>query len=274
MINKTEIPKIKVGRFLKYDLTGLKFGHLTALREMRGRDDYNRIRWVCQCACTKKVKVPTAYLLNGHSESCGCAGVNNLTGKRFGKLTVLSLSKTRDLREGQRVWNCLCDCGNKTRVITSSLKNGNTKSCGCLKINNLCGENNYQAQRNIQKYGVWFSSKEEWYARACKIMDRVRKFNIPTDFSSTMELAMYLKEIEPKKCPVFGKPLVKGDGTTHSWSPSADRINPDKGYTRGNIQVISMLANVMKQHATKRQLIRFATWVLESYGYKVMKEKK
>jgi len=272
VIDKTEIPKIKVGRFLKYDLTGLKFGHLTALREMRGRDDYNRIRWVCKCACEKEVKVPTAFLLNGHSESCGCAGVNNLTGKRFGQLTVMGLSSVR-ADTPVRLWNCLCDCGNKIRVKTSSLKNGNTKSCGCLKINNLCGENNYQAQRNIQKYGVWFSSKEEWYARACKIMERIRKFNIPTDFETPVELAMYLKELEPPKCPVFGKPLVKGDGATHSWSPSADRINPDKGYTRGNIQVISMLANTMKQHATKAQLIKFAMWILKQYGYTVTKQK-
>ncbi len=52
----------------------------------------------------------------------------DLTGKRFGRLTVISRSD----RPGHKVcWNCLCDCGNTSVVEGSSLKNGRIKSCGC-----------------------------------------------------------------------------------------------------------------------------------------------
>lgn len=53
----------------------------------------------------------------------------DLTGKRFGKLTVLS----RTQNQGHFVaWLCRCDCGNILAVRGQSLKSGNTKSCGCI----------------------------------------------------------------------------------------------------------------------------------------------
>ncbi len=54
----------------------------------------------------------------------------DLTGKRFGKLTVTNREGTNTHR--QALWKCACSCGNETIVSTSTLKSGNTKSCGCL----------------------------------------------------------------------------------------------------------------------------------------------
>ena len=56
----------------------------------------------------------------------------DLTGQRFGRLTVLSDTGKR--KRSSVVWLCQCDCGNTTEVITYSLTCGNTKSCGCLHI--------------------------------------------------------------------------------------------------------------------------------------------
>lgn len=188
--------------------------------------------------------------------------IKDLVGKRYGRLVVTGLSRKRS-PNNCILWNCVCDCGKKTRVRTASLGNGNTKSCGCLKVNNLRGENNYQARRMLEKYGYWISSSEDWYVRACQMWGRIRREKIKTDFESAAEIAIYLKEITPKKCPVFGMPLSTGRGKTHKWSPSADRIHPDKGYTKGNIQVISQFANIMKQNATPKELKQFAKWILQ-----------
>lgn len=185
----------------------------------------------------------------------------DLTGRRYTRLTVTGLSRLRS-SSGTILWNCLCDCGNKVRVRSASLNNGNTKSCGCLKINNLKGINNYQAQRMLKDYGVWISSRDPFYVRATQMWGRIREYRIPTDFDSIVDIAAFLKQITPKKCPVFKVPLTTGKQTTHKWSPSADRIDPTKGYTRDNIQVISQFANVMKQNATGRELKQFARWVL------------
>ena len=53
----------------------------------------------------------------------------DLTEKKYGKLTVLSLSEKR--YRNSLVWKCQCECGNIIYVPASSLKNGGTKSCGC-----------------------------------------------------------------------------------------------------------------------------------------------
>ena len=57
--------------------------------------------------------------------------MRNLTGQRFGRLTVIE--KTDKRLCGQVVWRCHCDCGNVCEVITNSLTAGKTKSCGCLQ---------------------------------------------------------------------------------------------------------------------------------------------
>lgn len=59
----------------------------------------------------------------------------DLTGQKFGRLTVLGRCQDHILPCGAKLtkWSCICDCGNSVDVIGSSLKRGATQSCGCLK---------------------------------------------------------------------------------------------------------------------------------------------
>ena len=56
----------------------------------------------------------------------------DLTGARFGELTVLSLSD-QTLENGSRLWLCRCSCGRDTYVASFSLLHGHYKSCGCKR---------------------------------------------------------------------------------------------------------------------------------------------
>jgi hypothetical protein len=63
----------------------------------------------------------------------------------------------------------------------------------------------------------------------------------------------------PDYCPVFGFKFVKGNtkGTKHggnSKSPSVDRIIPSKGYVKGNVVVVSLKANTIKETASLSQM--------------------
>ncbi len=54
----------------------------------------------------------------------------DLSGKVFSRLTVLSLA-------GSNLWECLCECGERRIVRTSTLRAGHSKSCGCLRIDTV-----------------------------------------------------------------------------------------------------------------------------------------
>ena len=76
----------------------------------------------------------------------------DLTGQRFGKLTVV-----RPVRCANKIhWECQCDCGNTTRSHGSSLRQGAAKSCGCSRKTAEFREN---AGRRWTKHG-YFGTKE------------------------------------------------------------------------------------------------------------------
>ena len=87
--------------------------------------------------------------------------------------------------------------------------------------------------------------------RISEIKSKCVKKMVPFDL--TVE---YLISIYPKdgKCPIFETSFVVGDKTRVN-NPSIDRIIPSKGYTKGNIRIISNRANILKRDATLEELI-------------------
>ena len=62
----------------------------------------------------------------------------DISGQKFGRLTAIK--PTEERRNGSVYWLCVCDCGNEVIVSGANLRQGNTKSCGCLK-KELASEN-------------------------------------------------------------------------------------------------------------------------------------
>lgn len=80
--------------------------------------------------------------------------------------------------------------------------------------------------------------------------------------ASLQELPFDLEEedvIIPDVCPYLKVPFVKGT----LYAPSIDKIIPELGYVKGNIEVISRKANMMKLNATPEELLEFAYEILE-----------
>lgn len=78
-------------------------------------------------------------------------------------------------------------------------------------------------------------------------------------FDITLE---YIYNLPAEVCPVFGTAFdFIGNGRICPESPSLDRIHPAKGYVVGNVVVISMKANTIKQNATFEEIQKVATWL-------------
>lgn len=117
------------------DLTGKKFGKLTALQRLPNQG--RRTIWECKCECGNIVSVRTENLRSGHTTSCGCKTREpskrfiDLTGLQFGEWTVLA----KAARESY--WKCRCSCGVEREVYAPSLKKGVSLSCGHLSKNQI-----------------------------------------------------------------------------------------------------------------------------------------
>jgi len=116
------------------DLTGQRFGRLTAIKPTNKRSG-GMVVWQCSCDCGEMTFVAIGNLSNGNVQSCGCLRrekmSKDLTGKQFGRLTVLQKTTRRD-SSSHIVWKCKCHCGKICYVGSSVLLSKKTQSCGCL----------------------------------------------------------------------------------------------------------------------------------------------
>lgn len=121
----------------RIDLSGQRFGRLLVLHEAEhhvGRSGDRRRQWLCRCDCGNEITVLQNSLQKGATTSCGCLQRvykdTDLTGRRFGKLTVESPVDMSPL-SGKKSWRCRCDCGNVKEYTTTILMSGRVCSCGC-----------------------------------------------------------------------------------------------------------------------------------------------
>lgn len=78
----------------------------------------------------------------------------DLTGKKINKITVLSVHSKNKI--GKTLWNCICECGVIKIINGEYIKNGDAKSCGCLKKEK-------RGVRNISEFRIWCKMR----ARCC-----------------------------------------------------------------------------------------------------------
>jgi hypothetical protein len=88
--------------------------------------------------------------------------IKDISGQRFGRLVAI---KSMGYRSSSHnfIWECLCDCGNKTIVIKSHLFSNHTKSCGCLQKEQCKKGNTKHGLYNSRFYSIYRDIK-----RRCK----------------------------------------------------------------------------------------------------------
>lgn len=109
----------------------------------------------------------------------------NEIGNRYGRLVVKKRIGKNKWR--QITWECLCDCGVKVVVCGSDLRNGHTKSCGCLQQERARENNTTHGFCGIKEYKTWWNmrlrctdenniSYQYYGGRGIKVCKRWQKF--------------------------------------------------------------------------------------------------
>ncbi len=133
------LQKEKIAQVKRKNLIGQRFGRLTVTSPAFSKDQ--TWYWNCKCDCGNFTTVRGVDLSSGRTQSCGCFRSEQLhkkhlqsnvnIGKKYNHLTVLEYVGV-DKRH-QALYKCQCDCGNIKIIRGAKIKNGEIKSCGCIK---------------------------------------------------------------------------------------------------------------------------------------------
>lgn len=87
----------------------------------------------------------------------------DLTGQRFGQITVVERTQNHICAGGQHktAWICLCDCGNTFVATSGNLRNGHHTSCGCLVADRMSaiGKQKKHGESQTRLYRIWAGMK-------------------------------------------------------------------------------------------------------------------
>jgi hypothetical protein len=157
---------------------GTRFGYLIIL-SFAGIGKKQHAEWRCLCDCGKETIVPGYALRRGSTQSCGhtftTAGTRSvnfkdLTGKVFGRWTVLDKYEIRKSKAGKKrtCWLCRCECGREKFVISGQLTFGSTTQCKNCAMRDEYGAsarktvlNGYKKEAEERGYS-WLLSDEQF----------------------------------------------------------------------------------------------------------------
>lgn len=178
----------------------------------------------------------------------------DLTGMRFGKLTVVGDDEHRRTDRGQILWKCKCDCGNYTYGITYKLKNGFKTSCGCNAKNYFKPKQKTDIERKhtaISRIIGRYKSKAKTRNIEWNINEKL--------FISTIEKACYY-------CGIESSMQLNINGFIYRYN-GIDRIDSSKDYISDNIVPCCKNCNMAKSDLRQSEFYDWVKRISENFTY-------
>jgi hypothetical protein len=172
--------------------------------------------------------------------------IKKMVGEVFGNLTVIEYGGREKRKWGYvHFWKCKCLCGNELLVMGTSLRYGNTKSCGCLnkKKQEESAKNRYLftyrkgAERKGRNFELTYEEFFELAFKRCHYCGRVPKRVYPTD---------------SLRC-INGRILVNG----------IDRVDNSKGYIKDNCVSCCEVCNLAKRNMSYNDFIEWLNNIID-----------
>lgn len=172
----------------------------------------------------------------------------------------------------------ICPKCKSNKIFGDFYKNKSTKdglSYYCIECESKRKKKRYKENEDIRKtaknnYQKWYQNNKHKQQESAqryrrKYPERIL-FYMAKDRSKNknIEFNIEIEDIKiPEYCPILNIKLKNGRIENKEKSPSLDKIDNSKGYIKGNIRVISLLANQMKSIANREQLELFSKNIIK-----------
>lgn len=120
----------------------------------------------------------------------------DLTGMTFGQLTVLELAPER--KYNKVTWLCQCSCGKTVSVVGNALSTGNTKSCGCAKVNRMI-DYNKTVHRTCNDYEIVGDYTKVWTNSGIEFLIDTVDLNLILSYGWYVQSDGYIRGFENGK---------------------------------------------------------------------------
>lgn len=166
--------------------------------------------------------------------------INDLTGKKFGRLIVLERGLNDSSKRKRVRWQCRCECGKQVLVLSTNLIQGYIRSCGCLNK-----DSHYKGHNDI--------SGTYWELLKFGAIKRGYEFDL------SIEFLWNLFQQQKGKCALTGLPIkLERHYRKNKQTASLDRIDNKKGYLSDNVCWVHKDINFMKGKLDLETFIKYA----------------
>jgi hypothetical protein len=247
--------RIRYDKEFQDSILNKKFGFLTVkkfLHFVKG-EGIDRTVLVNCSKCGKDVEKIIYHLIRGKYKTCGkfsCRIVpkgfsaEDLTGNRYGKLTVLYRAENKNKRVS---WTCKCECGGLINAYAKSLKRGITKQC--KNYIHISGKNNPSWK------GYEEIPQKTWSRMQRGATERNLNFNISIDYIWNL----FIKQ--NRRCNLSGMPISFAVHSKKCGTASLDRIDSSKGYIEENVQWVHKDVNLIKMNLNQDYFINLCNLI-------------
>ena len=214
-------------------------------------------KFFCRCECGTEKLVNKSNIIDGRSKSCGCLAkqltskrkLNDLTGRIFGKWTVLN--RAANSKSNMTKYLCRCQCDKEREIFAKHLNSGDSTSCGNCTV------------KTGDKHPQWNGCGDisgDWWSSHISAASRQRRNSNITPVKITKEFAWNLFLKQERKCALSGLTLIISNDHKLN-TASIDRIDSAKGYVEENVQWVHKHINIMKNRFEQQYFIEMCKLV-------------
>lgn len=234
---------------------GTLIGGWTVVQEVP-RENPRVRQYLCRCGCGAEKVFAAVYLRTGRPSVCEACQVK--------KVEMTQLSKMIDLKRGDytvvaykgknewgtRLWLCRCKCGTERVYATGQILSRGTQRARCEQ----CYSDEMERSNRVLDH-----IPERFWKR---LVESARRRGI--QHTVTREEAFALYAAQNRTCALSGRPIYFTTLRTRYnryTTASLDRIDPNKGYSKENIQWVHKIVNMLKGSLSQSELIDWCSAV-------------